>query len=111
MINAKDVEFYHEHGYLLVENVLDAKTLVKMRSVIAGLVAKAAGVTTHNDIYDLEPTHTPENPRVRRIKTPHKVAPFFLEVVKQPVMTSILKALLGKDIRLHGSKLNVKAPK
>ena len=64
-----------------------------MRKVIADLVARAAGVTTHNDIYDLEPTHTPENPRVRRIKTPHKVAPFFLEVVKQPVMTSILKAL------------------
>ena len=111
VINAKDVEFYRENGYLLVENVLDAATLARMRKVIAGLVAKAAGVNTHNDIYDLEPTHSPENPRVRRIKTPHKVDPYFMEVVKQPVMTSILKALLGKDIRLHGSKLNVKAPK
>ena len=111
MINATDVEYYRDNGYLLVENVLDAATLAKMRKAIADLVAKAAGVKTHNDIYDLEPTHTPENPRVRRIKTPHKVNPFFMEVVKQPVMTSILKALLGKDIRLHGSKLNVKAPK
>ncbi|MEO8007283.1 MAG: phytanoyl-CoA dioxygenase family protein, partial [Betaproteobacteria bacterium] len=111
MINAKDVAFYRENGYLLVENVLDAATLMKMRQCIADLVAKAAGVKTHNDIYDLEPTHTPENPRVRRIKTPHKVAPFFMEVVKQPVMTSILTALLGQNVRLHGSKLNVKAPK
>jgi ectoine hydroxylase-related dioxygenase (phytanoyl-CoA dioxygenase family) len=111
VITAKDVEFYRENGYLLVENVFDAATLARIRTVIAGLVAKAAGVKTHNDIYDLEPTHTPENPRVRRIKTPHKVDPYFMEVVKQPVMTSILKALLGKDVRLHGSKLNVKAPK
>ena len=111
MINAKDVEFYRENGYLLVENVLDAATLAKIRKTIADLVAQAAGVKTHNDIYDLEPTHTPENPRVRRIKTPHKVDSFFMEVVKQPGMTSILKALLGKDVRLHGSKLNVKAPK
>ena len=111
MISAKDVELYRENGYLLVENVLDAATLAKMRRGIADLVAKAAGVKTHNDIYDLEPTHTPENPRVRRIKTPHKVDPFFMEVVRQPGMTSILKALLGTDIRLHGSKLNVKAPK
>jgi len=111
VINAKDVEFYRENGYLLVENVLDAATLAKMRKVIADLVAKAAGVKTHNEVYDLEPSHSPENPRVRRIKTPHKVDPFFMEVVKQPVMTSILKALLGKNIRLHGSKLNVKAPK
>ena len=52
-----------------------------MRKVIAELVAKAAGVPTHNDIYDLEPTHTPEHPRVRRIKTPHKVRPVFMDVV------------------------------
>jgi len=111
VISEKDVAFYREQGYLLVENVLDAATLTKIRKAIAGLVAKAAGVKTHNDVYDLEPTHTPENPRVRRIKTPHKVDPFFLEIVRQPKMTSILKALLGKDVRLHGSKLNVKAPK
>lgn len=83
MINEKDVAFYRENGYLLVENVFDAATLAKIRKVIADLVVKAAGVKTHNDIYDLEPTHTPENPRVRRIKTPHKVDPFFMEVVKQ----------------------------
>lgn len=111
MISEKDVAFYREQGYLLVEDVLDAATLTKIRKAIAGLVAKAAGVKTHNDVYDLEPTHTPENPRVRRIKTPHKVDPFFLEIVRQPKMTSILKALLDKDVRLHGSKLNVKAPK
>jgi len=111
VINETDIALYREQGYLLVENVLDAATLTKIRKAIAGLVAKAAGVKTHNDVYDLEPTHTPENPRVRRIKTPHKVDPFFLEVVRQPKMISILKALLGKDVRLHGSKLNVKAPK
>ena len=79
--------------------------------VIAGLVAKAKGVTSHNDVYDLEPTHTPENPRVRRIKTPHKVDPLFWEVVRSPNMVAVLKALLGPNVRLHGSKLNVKAPK
>ena len=111
MINEKGVAAYRENGYLVVENVLDAATLAKMRQSIADLVVKAAGVKTHNEVYDLEPTHTPEHPRVRRIKSPHKVDPLFLEVVKQPGMISVLKALLGKDIRLHGSKLNVKAPK
>lgn len=111
VITDKDIASYRENGYLLVENVFDAATLARMRQGIAGLVAKAAGISAHNEIYDLEPTHTPENPRVRRIKTPHKVDPFFMEAVRQPRMVSILKALLGKDIRLHGSKLNVKAPK
>jgi phytanoyl-CoA hydroxylase len=111
VINEQDVAFYRKNGYLVVENVIDAPTLIKIRKAIADLVAKAAGVQTHNDIYDLEPTHTPENPRVRRIKTPHKVDPFFFELVKQPGMLAVVKALLGQNVRLHGSKLNVKAPK
>lgn len=111
MLTEKQVASYRENGFLVVENVFDAGTLDRIRSVIAGLVQKAAGVKTHNEVYDLEPTHTPENPRVRRIKTPHKVDPLFMEVVKQPRVVSVLQALLGKNVRLHGSKLNVKAPK
>lgn len=111
MITKKQVQDYHEKGYLVVPNVLDAATIRRIRDIIAGLVAKARDVTTHNDVYDLEPTHTPDNPRVRRIKTPHKVDPVFWDVVKSPNMTAIVKALLGPNVRLHGSKLNVKAPK
>ncbi len=110
MITQKQLEDYRRDGYVVVENVLDAATVAKIRSVIAGLVAKARGVNTHNEIYDLEPTHTPEHPRVRRIKTPHKVDPLFWEVVRSPNMVAVLKALLGPNVRLHGSKLNVKAP-
>ncbi|MGH8766857.1 MAG: phytanoyl-CoA dioxygenase family protein, partial [Burkholderiales bacterium] len=69
LITKEQIQSYHDNGYLVVENVLDAATIDRIRQVIAGLVAKAAGVTAHNDVYDLEPTHTPENPRVRRIKT------------------------------------------
>ncbi|HYN27655.1 MAG TPA: phytanoyl-CoA dioxygenase family protein [Burkholderiales bacterium] len=111
VISAQQVQSYHDNGYLVVENVLDGAMVARIRQVIAGLVAKAAGVTAHNDIYDLEPTHTPENPRVRRIKTPHKVDPMFWDVVRHPNMLAVVKALLGPNVRLHGSKLNVKAPK
>jgi phytanoyl-CoA hydroxylase len=110
VISQKQVDTYHREGYIVVENVLDPATVGKVRSVISGLVAKAKGVTSHTDVYDLEPTHTPENPRVRRIKTPHKVDPLFWEVVRSPNMVAVLKALLGPNVRLHGSKLNVKAP-
>lgn len=110
MVTQKQLEDYRHDGYVVVENVLAVATVEKIRSVIAGLVDKARGVTTHNEIYDLEPTHTPEHPRVRRIKTPHKVDPLFWEVVRSPNMVAVLKALLGPNVRLHGSKLNVKAP-
>jgi ectoine hydroxylase-related dioxygenase (phytanoyl-CoA dioxygenase family) len=110
VITAKQVENYRENGYIVVENVLDPATLDRARGVIAGIVAKAAGVATHNEVYDLEPTHSPDLPRVRRIKTPHKWHPIFWEMVKSPKVAEILKALLGPNVRLHGSKINLKSP-
>jgi len=66
-------------------------------------------VTTHTDVYDLEESHTPEKPRVRRIKTPHKHFPFFAELTRNPRITGVLAQLIGSDLRLHGAKLNMKS--
>jgi ectoine hydroxylase-related dioxygenase (phytanoyl-CoA dioxygenase family) len=101
---------YRKDGFLVVENVFDQATLDQLRKVVAEFIAQAAEVTDHTDVYDLEPTHTPEQPRVRRIKTPHKLHPLFMELVKNPKLTSILRSLLGPNVRLHGSKLNMKLP-
>jgi ectoine hydroxylase-related dioxygenase (phytanoyl-CoA dioxygenase family) len=110
VISDKDVAFYRENGYLFVENLLDENTRLQMKAVIADVIAKAKGVTKHNDVYDLEPTHTPEYPRVRRIKKPTQVHPVFWEFAKSRKMIEVLTRLLGPDVRLHGSKLNMKDP-
>ena len=110
MITKQQIDFYNEQGYVLVENVLDKATLASIRTVIAQVIEGARGKTKHDDVYDLEPTHSPDNPRVRRIKKPHLVHPIFDRIAKSEAMISILRALLGPDVRLHGSKLNMKAP-
>jgi phytanoyl-CoA hydroxylase len=110
MITRQKVEFYRENGYIMVENLADAQTLKRMRAVINDYVVKAAGIKDHDDIYDLEPGHTPERPRVRRIKKPHVIHPVFMEVLTSPAMMEVSRALLGSDIRLYGSKLNMKSP-
>jgi phytanoyl-CoA hydroxylase len=109
MFSEKDVETYRRDGVIVVPQVLDGGTLAKVRQVIAELVAGAAEVTEHNDVYDLEPGHARENPRVRRIKTPHKVHPIFDEIVRSAPVIDILKKLIGPGLRLHGSKLNMKS--
>jgi len=110
MITQKQVELYRENGYIMVENLVDASALERMREVIKGYVDKASGVKDHDDIYDLEPGHTPERPRVRRIKKPTVVHPVFMEVLTSPAMMEVSRALLGPDVRLYGSKLNMKSP-
>jgi ectoine hydroxylase-related dioxygenase (phytanoyl-CoA dioxygenase family) len=109
MISENDVAAYRRDGVLVVPQVLDSATLSQMRQVVAGLVAEAAATTVHTDVYDLEPGHTPEHPRVRRIKSPHKVHQLFDEIVRSEAVLSILRKLIGPGLRLHGSKLNMKS--
>ena len=109
MISNDDVKAYQRDGVLIVPEVLGAETLTRMRSVVAELVAASAGTTEHTSVYDLEPGHTPEHPRVRRIKTPHKVHKLFDEIVRSPAVLDILTRLIGPGLRLHGSKLNMKS--
>jgi len=109
MISQDDVNAYRRDGVIVVPEVLDTDTLARMRSVVADLVAASAATTEHTSVYDLEPGHTPENPRVRRIKTPHKVHPIFDDIVRSPAVIDILTRLIGPGLRLHGSKLNMKS--
>jgi ectoine hydroxylase-related dioxygenase (phytanoyl-CoA dioxygenase family) len=109
MISEDDVQAYKRDGVIVVPEVLSADTLAEVRSVIAELVAGSAKTLEHTDVYDLEPGHTAENPRVRRIKAPQKVHPLFDQIVRSPAVLDILKKLIGPDLRLHGSKLNMKS--
>ena len=100
---------YRRDGFVVVPDLLGHQQLSELREIIAELVAAAGAVDRHTAVYDLEPGHTPAEPRVRRIKQPHKVHPAFDAVVRSGPVMEVLVALLGPDLRLQGSKLNMKA--
>jgi ectoine hydroxylase-related dioxygenase (phytanoyl-CoA dioxygenase family) len=100
---------YRRDGFIVVPDLLDANELAALRQVIADLVAGSAAVDTHTAVYDLEPGHARSAPRVRRIKQPHTVHPAFAAVVRKPAVVAVLTALIGPDLRMQGSKLNMKA--
>ncbi len=110
MLSPQQIDAYRRDGVVLVENVADEAMLAAMRRALAALIAKSAAVTRHDDVYDLEPDHTRENPRLRRIKLPHLRDPVFRAFCTSEPLLSILKQLIGPDVRMHSSKLNVKAP-
>jgi phytanoyl-CoA hydroxylase len=110
MVPDEQVAAYRRVGLLVVEDVLDAAQLAEARRVVAEFIEGSRSVTAHTDVYDLEPGHTPEAPRVRRIKTPHKHHPLFWDIARSPRLVAILQRLLGPGVRLHGSKINLKSP-
>ncbi len=110
-IDAQRLAQYRRDGFIIVEGLLDDVTRRRMKQVLAELIEGARAVSTHDDVYDLEPTHSAVQPRVRRIKKPHLVHPVFAEFMRSPRLLAVLSALLGPSgVRLHGSKLNLKAP-
>src|SRR3954451_206365 len=109
MISEQDVRAYQRDGVIVVPEVLGADTLTKLRSVIAELVAGSAKTTEHTDVYDLEPGHTAESPRVRRIKTPHKVHALVNDIVRSELVADPLQELIAAGLRLHVTNLNMKA--
>lgn len=109
MINQEQVQFYRDNGYLVVENVFNPEEVAAMRQVLEDLVEKARGVEDHTAVYDLEPSHSTDNPRVRRIKSPHEVDPIYRQMAEQPNLISILQKLVSPDLVLHGTKINLKS--
>jgi phytanoyl-CoA hydroxylase len=100
---------YASDGYVVVENVLSAEELTQLRQVTDEYVEGSRKVTEHDSVYDLEPGHSPEQPRVRRIKHPHKQHPVYGNLVKHPTIVGVLQDLWGPNVRFHSSKLNLKS--
>jgi phytanoyl-CoA hydroxylase len=109
MLTPGQVDFYNEHGYVMVPEALSARETAELRAEVERIVADAGSVTSHTDVYDLEDGHSPASPKLRRIKTPHKHFAYFNALVRHPRITAMLACLLGPNIRLHGSKLNMKS--
>src|SRR5262249_7450701 len=111
MLSKRQIDFYREQGYLLLEGVLSGEELAAVQRVTDEVVAAAHAVTEHDRVYDLEPTHTPQAPRVRRIKEPPKGHPVYRELAFSPKIAAILTPLIGttSGIRFQTGKLNMKS--
>lgn len=109
MIDDAKVARYREDGFVVVENVLSQEDVADLRRVTDELVEKSRFVREHNDIYDLEPTHSPQEPRVRRIKTPQLQHAVYDRIMRHPNILAVLQKLVSPAIRFDTAKLNMKA--
>ena len=110
MLTEAQIAQYDTDGYVVVEGALLPETLAELRAVTAEVVASAAGLTEHTAVLDLEASHTPDVPRVRRIKQPHLAHPFYRDLAADPRIMAALAPLIGANIRLRaGGKINMKA--
>ncbi len=109
VLNRNQVEFYNDNGYLLLENRVPLSIIGDIRSEIARFQEEAKELTASNDRLDLEDSHTRDDPRIRRIKLPHTISPIMRDLLFSDHILAPARDLIGADIRLHTTKLNMKS--
>src|SRR5437764_5361926 len=108
MLTDAQRDAYERDGFIVVPEVFSAAEIDELRRVTDEFVRNAASVTANDDIYDLEDTHSPLEPRVRRLKAPHLIHPAYFRASRNDTVVAILKDLCG-SVRFDTGKLNMKS--
>src|SRR5258708_30381547 len=108
MLSDKQRAAYQRDGFIVVPEVFSAAEIDELRRVTDEFVRNAAAVTANDEIYDLEDTHSRDEPRVRRLKAPHLIDPAYFRASRDGKVVAILKDLWG-SVRFDTGKLNLKS--
>ncbi len=103
------IDEYQEVGAIVVPDQLGPVDLAEIRAVVDRFYDLAREMTASDDRIDLEDSHRPGDPRIRRIKRPDRQADVFRRLMLSDAILAPVRDLIGPDLRLHTSKLNMKS--
>jgi ectoine hydroxylase-related dioxygenase (phytanoyl-CoA dioxygenase family) len=101
-------ESYFANGYVLAERVVPEDLVMRLRAVTEEMVERSRGLTSSDAVFDLEPGHTAERPRLRRLTSPVEHHPLYWQLASESVLADLAADLVGPDVKFHHSKLNFK---
>jgi ectoine hydroxylase len=101
-------EYYEVNGYLSLESFVTDPWLSELRSTAAEFVERSRSETRSSRVFDLEPGHTSDAPRIRRLNSPVDQHDTFARFTLEGPAAELAQAVLGGPVRYHHSKLNFK---
>ena len=99
---------YFAQGYLLVEEFVSRAWLARLLDTTQQMVDRARSLRKSDAIFDLEPGHTAESPRLRRLTNPVGNHQVYWEFASESPIIDLVADLVGPDVKFHHSKLNFK---
>ena len=101
-------EAYFRDGFLALEGFVGREWLDRLWKVTDGFVEESKSVSTSDDKFDVEPDHSADNLRLRRLSWPVSHHEIYWEFASRGPIVDVAEDLLGPDILFHHSKLNFK---
>jgi hypothetical protein len=108
VLSQEQREFYFENGYLLLEGFVSREWLDRIWEISSTFVERSRELGESDTMLALDPDHSAENPRLRRLIDPTEHHPLFWEYVSQGPLVDVAEDLLGPAFKFHHSKLNFK---
>ena len=102
-----DRERYFERGYLTVPGLISPELLAELQAVTDEFVDASRRLSESDEIYDLAPEHSADQPVVRRLKCPDIRHAVYWRLATD-VLADVAADLVGPDVVFHHSKLNFK---
>ncbi len=108
VLTASQKAFYTESGYLMLEGRIPPDIIEAIRGEIRRFEEVARAMRESDVRFDLEDSHTPDEPRLRRIKLPHTQSEVVRDLMYSDHVLAPVRDLIGPNVRLHTTKLNMK---
>ena len=103
------IDFYNAQGYLVLERRVPDAVMAEIRAEIERFKQMARGMTASDDKIDLEDSHRPDDPRIRRVKLPHTQSEPIDRLMRSDHILAPVRDLIGPNLRLQTTKLNMKS--
>ena len=108
-LTTEQVQDYDSSGFLVLEKQIPDSVISDIRREIDRFGDIARGMVASDDKIDLEDSHTPDSPRIRRVKLPHTQSTVIDDLMRSDVILGPVRDLIGPNIRLQTTKLNMKS--
>jgi ectoine hydroxylase-related dioxygenase (phytanoyl-CoA dioxygenase family) len=111
MLSQKQLDFYHEQGYLVVKQVATAEEIANIKKEIAEVHEFFVDHKLPGTNISWEPELDPGvSPKIQQLMGSQIVSPTLGNFIRSEKMLDIIEQILGPEIELFHSKLLMKAP-
>jgi len=99
---------YFDDGFTLLPSFVEPEWIAALNDAVGKLVERSRSITASDAVFDLEPDHTPENPRLRRVSSPCDQDDIFWRFLTESRLADALADVVGTNVKFYQAKLNFK---
>lgn len=117
MLTTAQKQAYLDQGFVLIPQVIRADKIAAMAEELQGWIEESRnhdknyGTTVNGKSrFDLEPGHSKEHPKLRRINNPVDISQAYRDVLFEGPAVAAVVDVLGPNVKFHHCKLNIKLP-